>query len=185
MRSFLMHTALVLLLTFGATGGYCPLPCAGAESAQELEYKLKAAFLFNFARFTRWPTSAANSSSPFVICVLGKDPFGEALSALQERSIGEKAIKLRYTDSISSGIDQCQVLFVSKSEMNYLKQIMHFTNGKPIVTVSDIDGFAEVNGMFEFINTDGKLSFIINNSIAQTNGVQISSSLLNLAYKVQ
>ena len=62
---------------------------------------------------------------------------------------------------------------------------MHFSYGKPIVTVSDFDGFAEVNGMFEFINTDGKLSFIINNSIAQTNGVQISSSLLNLAYKVQ
>ncbi len=185
MRSFLFHTALVVLLSFGALGGLCPSPSAGAESSQELEYKLKAAFLFNFARFTQWPNSANNTATPFVFCVLGKDPFGVALSGLQERSIGDKAIKLHYAENIPDGIDQCQVLFVSKSEIGSLQRILSFTKGKPIVTVSDIEGFAEANGMFEFINTEGKLSFIINNSIAQNSGIHISSSLLNLASKVE
>lgn len=184
MRHYFWHIVLVLLLGLGAPGQLCPVAWA-TNDAPELEYKLKAAFLFNFARFAKWPGSTVDQTAPFVFCVLGQDPFGPSLSALQERSIGEKAIKLHYINSVSNGLDQCQVLFISKSESKALQYILNFTKGKPIITVSDIDGFAEANGMFEFINTDGKHSFIINNSIAQTNGLQISSSLLNLAYKVQ
>ena len=184
MYGWLKHTFFTLLLVLGAGGLCCPVSSAANEPA-ELEYKLKAAFLFNFARFTTWPKTAENQAIPFTLCVLGTDPFGAALSGLQERSINERAIKLYYADHLHNTLDQCQVLFVSKSEAASLNSILKYVNGKPIVTVSDIDGFVAASGMFEFVTTEERLSFIINNSQAQANGVHISSSLLNLAYKVQ
>lgn len=184
MQLYFRHIILILLLVFGAAGQARQVAWA-SDGQPELEYKLKAAFLFNFARFAKWPRATENPSAPFVFCVVGQDPFGPALRALQERSIGDKAIKLHYAGSAPDGLDQCQVLFISKSESQTLQHILNFTNGKPIITVSDIDGFAAASGMFEFINTEGKLSFIINNSVALGNGIHVSSSLLNLAYKVQ
>lgn len=186
MYRWLTHTFLVLLLILGVGALACPVFSAAHEhEPAELEYKLKAAFLFNFARFTTWPKTAENRAIPFTLCVLGTDPFGAALSGLQERSISGRAIKLYYADHLPNKLDQCQMLFVSKSEAASLSSILKYVNGKPIVTVSDIDGFVAANGMFEFVTTEGRLAFIINNSQAQAHGVHISSSLLNLAYKVQ
>ena len=183
MRLYFRHIVL-LLLVLGSSGQLCPIARA-ANEAPELEYKLKAAFLFNFARFVKWPRVVENPSAPFVFCVLGQDPFGPALSALQDRNIGEKAIKLHYANSVPNGLDQCQVLYISRSESKSLQDILNFTKEKPIITVSDINGFAAASGMFEFVNTEGKLFFIINNSAAQVSGIHVSSSLLSLAYKVQ
>ena len=175
---------VVLLLLATGTVGLCPVARAHQIETLELEYKLKAAFLYNFARFIEWP-KVNDPSFPFIFCVLGKDPFGAALSGLQERSIDDQAIKLHYAAGISTGLDQCQMLFVSKSEKQNMHQVIRFTKNKPIVTVSDIEGFAATGGMFEFITTEGKLSFIINNSKAQACGLRVNSSLLNLALNVQ
>ncbi|NQS71266.1 MAG: YfiR family protein [Desulfobulbaceae bacterium] len=175
---------ILFLLVAGTIGLSCSAVRAHQIETLELEYKLKAAFLYNFARFIEWP-KVNDPSFPFIFCVLGKDPFGAALSGLQERSIDDQAIKLHYAAGISTGLDQCQMLFVSKSEKQNMHQVVRFTKGKPIVTVSDIEGFASADGMFEFIITEGKLSFIINNSKAQACGLRVSSSLLNLALKVQ
>jgi hypothetical protein len=135
--------------------------------------------------FTTWPEGFwPSDKSDFLLSVLGNDPFGLALSGLQEKRVRGKNIRLKYVSAVSSDLEQSQLLFVSKSERKELARIIECTRNKPVVTVSDIEGFAAAGGIFEFTKKDGRLSFIINNSRAKNNGIHINSSLLKLAIKV-
>ena len=148
------------------------------------EYKLKAAFLLNFSKFTTWPEEAfAQSPESFNFCVVGEDPFRTILNGLKNKKVGGKNIELHYPDSPAEQ-KRCQVIFVSKSERDKLDQLQQLTDEYPLVTVSDIKGFSRRGGTFEFVTRAGKLSFIVNNSKAKKNGLQINASLLNLAAKV-
>ena len=58
------------------------LPSTHAQDSTTPEYKIKAAFLYNFAKLTDWPANAfSTTQSPLVIGVLGRDPFGALLDA--------------------------------------------------------------------------------------------------------
>ena len=76
------------------------------------------------------------------------------------------------------------MVFVSQSEESNIERILKLVAGKPVVTVSDIAGFVDAGGIFEFKNQRGRLVFVINNTQAKTMGLSISSSLLNLAVEV-
>ncbi len=155
--------------------------CAGDT---ELEYKVKAAFLLNFARFSSWPAEmSAEAGTPMVFCVVGRDPFGAALSGFESKQVNGQPARLRLGVSLAEAA-QCQVLFVSSTEEHELEKIIALTRDRRLVTVSDIVGFAERGGIFEFKNQGNRLSFIINNSKAKEKGIRISSSLLDLALEV-
>jgi hypothetical protein len=163
------------------------LDCGAVSRAEnrELEYKVKAAFLLNFARFTTWPESSVSNADPqFSLCVLGSDPFGPALNGVESKEIAGKNIDLRHPSTVADGLGQCRLLFVSKSEQANLKPILTSIAGQPIVTVSDIEGFATSGGIFELKDKDGRLSFVVNNTKAKESGIRISSSLLKLAIEV-
>ena len=93
-------------------------------------------------------------------------------------------IALRHTDTVPSTVGACHLLFVSRSEAARQDRILAATAVLPVVTVSDIPGFAASGGVFEFRNRDGRLAFVINNTRARANGIQVSASLLNLALEV-
>ena len=76
------------------------------------------------------------------------------------------------------------MLFVSKSEAANIAKIFKMIDGKSVVTVSDVPGFSDAGGIFEFKDQRGRLSFMVNNSKAKAQGLNISSSLLNLAVDV-
>lgn len=148
------------------------------------EYKLKAAFLLNFSKFTTWPEEAfAKSPDNFNFCVVGEDPFGSNLRGLETKKVGGRNIELLYPDSPAEQ-KRCHVMFVSKSEKGKLRELQQVASGLPVVTVSDIKGFSRYGGTFEFVTRAGKLSFIVNNNQAKKNGLQINASLLNLAAQV-
>ena len=150
-----------------------------------LEYKVKAAFLLNFARFITWPEQHWPANQPFfLLTVLGQDPFGPALSGVEEKQIAGKPIHLRFEQTLSGEANAGQMIFVSGSERAQLGRILANTAGKPIVLVSDIEGFAAAGGMFELKRVNGRLSFIINNSRAREQGLRINASLLKLAIEV-
>ena len=174
----LISLLLVLLSMCGR-----PLPLRADEAG--LEYRLKAGFLVNFARFTTWPASAwAGASSSLNLCILGADPFGPALAGVEEKQVASHPIALRHTDTVPSTVGACHLLFVSRSEAARQDRILAATAVLPVVTVSDIPGFAASGGVFEFRNRDGRLAFVINNTRARANGIQVSASLLNLALEV-
>lgn len=149
----------------------------------ELEYKVKAAFLLNFAKFVTWPETA-NPPATFPFCVVGEDPFGAALNGVEGKQIGGQPISLRRGLAIGEGLAQCRMLFVGSSERVNVKRILQLVAGKPVVTVGDIEGFVQAGGMFEFKDQGGRLSFVINNAKAKESGLRISASLLSLALEV-
>jgi YfiR/HmsC-like len=159
------------------------------QSAPSGEYKVKAIFLFNFTQFAEWPSNpqsggnnhTAISKKPFIIGIIGKDPYG---IYLDETVKGEKVnnrplVVSRYNSVKEMG--DCKILFVSKSETLNLKQILKDLKDKSILTVSDISDFSINGGMIEFFNKEDKIGLRINNEAAVKANLMISSKLLSLA----
>lgn len=174
-----IRPVLILALTVTLC---CVRPC-GVAAAGEVEYKVKAAFLLNFAKFITWPPSAQPVDA-FTLCIVGADPFGAALAGIEAKEVSGKRVQLRYPAINSNELGQCRMVFVSRSEQKQVARLVGQLGVAPMVLVSDIEGFAESGGIFEFKDQGGRLSFIINNSKAKKQGLSISSSLLNLAMEV-
>jgi len=177
----LVRIVLMGLLALGTMPGGC---AGAAASDPPVEYKIKAAFLLNFAKFITWPEQAfTGQEQPFCFCVLGKNPFDGALLPLQSRTVAKHPISIRYMQTTAE-TGACQVLFISKSEKDRLGSILETMNTLPVVTVSDIPGFAERGGIIEFVLRQGRLSFKINLTEARKHHLRINASLLNLATEV-
>jgi uncharacterized protein DUF4154 len=150
------------------------------------EYRVKAAFVYNFAKFIEWPSRAFHGpSEPIAICVLGQDPFG---GALQETVKGKEAagrqLLVRNISDVR-GPGSCQILFVSSSERKHLSSILAGAKRCGLLTVGEMDGFASAGGIINFKLEDGRVRFEINVEAAQQNELRISSKLLSLAESVK
>jgi hypothetical protein len=153
-----------------------------AAAPGALEYQLKAVFLFNFTQFIEWPPGAFNDGqSPVAICVLGSDPFGPYLDevAQGEKVNGRSLIVERL--SKSEDVGGCHVLFVSRSEEGHLAQVLQQLNGRSVLTVSDIESFAERGGVIGFFTLENKIRLRINMASAKRADLTISSKLLRPA----
>jgi hypothetical protein len=155
------------------------LPYTRGQADSPSEYQLKAAFLFNFAKFIDWPPG--NSQSPFAICVLGNDPFGNDLNDdLQGKMIGNQHLEIRrFKDKLEAR--RCRMVFVSSSESAHLADIFESLRGGNVLTVGDTSGFAEAGGVIEFTLEDSRVRFTINTDAANRSGLTFSSKLLALA----
>ena len=159
---------------------------ACAASAQSKEYQIKAAFLYNFAQFVDWPSAAfANTNAPFNIGILGDDPFDGALDeTIQDETVNGHKITAVRSQRIED-LNNCQIIFVCKSEKKRVAEILTELDSKPILTVSEIDGFAQHGGGINFFLAGPKVRFEINPGAAQNDGLKISSQLLSLGKIVQ
>ncbi len=155
---------------------------AARPPAQELEYKVKAAFLYNFAKFVDWPAGAfADAKSPFNLCVLGEDPFGSALDqTVAGDSIGGRPIAVQRGAHLSE-LKGCHILFVSRSEEGRQRDIFAALHNGPVLTVGDSGSFLDAGGMIDFVIEGGKLRFEINRGAVDRSPLKISSKLLRLA----
>jgi hypothetical protein len=155
---------------------------AWAQSAASKEYQIKAACLLNFLRFIEWPAASfPNAQAPFIVGVLGDDPFGKILEqTFQDESIGGRSIVVKRSRQVDE-LKSCHLLFVAKSEQHRLPEILASLGEASTVTVGDIDGFARTGGIINFYIESGKIRFEINADSAQHKGLRISSQLLKRA----
>ena len=159
------------------------LGCPAAGAAQPAsEYQIKAAFLYNAPKFVDWPPEAA-AAQVFTIGVLGDDPFGPLLEQLANRTVKGKKIVVRRITSPDRAAE-CQLLFIAASEQRRLSTVLGRLRELPLLTVSDIDGFAFAGGMLELSMDRDRLTFIINNRQSKRQGFKISSQLLKLAQEI-
>lgn len=161
----------------------CPVfhLAAGPALAQAVqEYEIKAAFIYNFAKFVEWPREDAGNTGPITIAVVGKDPFGEALDLLKEKTIGTRKIEVKRFTRVDD-IAKCHILFVSASENHRLSHILKITEKWHALTVGDVTGFARSGGIINFTVIGDKVRFEINVDAAHRAGLKISSQLLKLA----
>lgn len=170
----LITLSIILLI-----GLSCFAPTVMAESVKE--YQLKAGFISNFLRFISWPDDVfTDNKSEIVICVVGSNPFGSALEVVAKKTVGLRKVSVIYTDSPTS-IPPCHLLYVSQSMIKNLDSIIFGIGNRAIVTVSDINGFASMDGSIEFVLKNNRLSFIINNSVLKKRNITARASMLNLA----
>lgn len=155
-----------------------------AQNMATQEYQIKAAFLYNFALFIEWPEDAFKSGGiPFTIGILGNHSFGDSLEKLKGKTIRKRPVIVKQIGSIDN-MGVCHLLFVSTSEKIRLPEILAVTKKRPVLTVSDLDGFYKAGGIINFIDMDGKMRFDINLKTAQLAGLKISSQLLKLAHDI-
>jgi hypothetical protein len=145
------------------------------------EYAVKAAFLFNFAKFVDWPADALANGGSVAICVLGEDPFGDTLDTLThgERVNGHD-IAIRRLRSAQDA-RACHILFISASERHHLVEILYVLRGASVLTVGDVDEFAQVGGIIRLTKQNYRIGVEISAQAAERAHVKISSKLLSLA----
>ena len=153
-----------------------------AQATVSREYQIKAAFLFNFGQFVTWTVGGLPPmDQPFVICVLGEDPFGTTLDALVEGgTIQDRPVRIERHDTVED-VEGCQVLYVSASEQPRLDGILRAVAGLSILTVGESEGFVDRAGMIRFVVVDNRLRLEVNLAAAEGAGLTISSRLLGLA----
>ncbi len=145
------------------------------------EYQVKAVYLFNFSKFTRWPDTVFNSpQTPIRICVLGKNPFNNFEILVKDKIVKNRKVTVEQLDSFRKS-SRCQILFVSKSEQGNQAAILAYTKQYPILTVSDIKNFVVRGGMVQFYFRGRKVRFMIDPNILKKAGLSASANLLRVA----
>jgi YfiR/HmsC-like len=176
------HKAVWLIaVLWGAMCLFTGQPSLAAGQAPT-EYQVKAAFLFNFAKFIDWPAARfSREDAPLVIGVLGKDPFGPILDAIiHDKSINRHPLQVQ---RLADGDDlkACHVLFVSRSEKQHLGEIVEAVKGSAVLTVGETDDFLQRGGMINLYLESDSVKFAINPASAQRAGLGMSSKLLGVA----
>ena len=155
---------------------------ARAQDPQRAEYHIKAAFLFNFARFVEWPPAAfADAGSPIVIGILGENPFQDELEqTIRDKTLNNRPLVIKQFASLSESTN-CQILFISTSEKKRLPEIFEAVRAASVLTVGETDRFIETGGMVNLVHEGSKIRFQINEPVAKNAGLKISSKMLSLA----
>jgi uncharacterized protein DUF4154 len=146
------------------------------------EYEVKAAFLFNFAKFVDWPPKAfADTNSPIVLGILGKNVFGNDLEkTIRDRKVNDHEFQFKILTSAADATN-CHIVFISPSEKANFSKIIGSLHNASVLTVSETDGFIQAGGMINFKIEDAKIRFEISDEAAKKAGLKISSKLLSLA----
>jgi len=166
----------------GSSLALVPAPDLAAQAARPSEYQVKAVFLFNFAQFVDWPPEAvADSQAPLTIGVLGENPFGDVLDAtVRGERRGARSFVVRRYQRVED-IKICDILFISRPEGDRPEGVLADLKRRPILTVSDADGFAEHGGMIRFVTDRNRIRLKINLGVVQAAHLTISSKLLRVA----
>ena len=153
-----------------------------AEVPAATEYQVKAAFLYNFARYVEWPAEAfPPTGQPFVVTVLGEDPFGPALdSVLKGRTIRDRSLSVRRAARLED-VEKSHILFIAGSEGEALARILRRLDAAPTLTIGESPHFAERGGMVRFRKDRDRVGFEINLTSTEKARLRVSSQLLKLA----
>ena len=163
------------------------LLAVGGVSAQDsapTEYQIKAAFLYNFAKFVEWPPAVfSETNSPIVIGILGENPFGNDLvKTVRDKTLNNRPLVIKVFHSPVEATN-CHILFISTSEKARLPQILEALREVSVLTVGEMDRFTEAGGMINFVREGNKIRFQINEVAAKSAGLKVSSKLLSLAFR--
>lgn len=158
-------------------------PTAPEQAPQPTEYEVKAAFLYHFGKFVKWPEQHRLGQN-FVIAVLGEDPFGEVLDrTFAGKTVLDRRVEIRRIRTLETPAD-IEILFVGSSEAPRLPQILKTLNDGSVLTVSEMVDFTERGGMIGFRLGRDVVHFDVNLDQANRVQLKLSSQLVRLARNV-
>jgi len=173
-----------------------------SKPEQHEEYKIKAAFLYNFLKFVDWPDEkTSRGGKQIIIGIIGEDPFGDTVDLLKGRKVEDRVLIVKQFEGLrqiqkkaekdeadlKSKIEElkaCHLLFICSSEQKELQEIIDIVAKQGVLTVSDTKDFIEAGGIIQFFMQDNKIRFNINLVASEKAGLKIRSQLLRLAAKV-
>ena len=168
------------LFTRVAIGAFLLMPVVLVPGQDVTEPALKAAYVYNFAKFTVWPPDVLPASATFVICVLGDATVAEELTrAVRSRELAGHRIAVSQV-SATGPQQTCHILYVSGIPSVEAARIVAGLRGVPVLTVSDVEGFNGFGGMAQVFFENGQLRFSFNYESAKRARLQISAKLLAL-----
>jgi YfiR/HmsC-like len=155
---------------------------AHAQAPVADEYQVKAAFLYNFAKFVEWPPGAFRSAQdPITICLLGQNPFDDSLKeAVRGKTVEGRTFVVRQAFDAQQAIG-CQILFVNSAERKRFQPMLDALKANGVLTVGESPGFAAEGGVVNFKLASGKVRLEINVDAAERAKLRVSSKLLSLA----
>ena len=157
-----------------------------AEEAPLSEYQVKAALLLNFVRYTDWPAGAfAQTNSPYVIGIVGRDPFGSDLEKTFESKIVKGRPFLLKRVSSDQELRACHLLFVPFSERRRSRDLLEKTRGAPVLTVGESPDFLDQGGVINLLLKNGSVPFEINLEPARAARLKLDANLLKVAVSVR
>ena len=175
-----LPAVLRLATITGAGVASVAVPNAQAQSPEVREYQIKAAFIYNFIKFVDWPRDALPEGSETInICVLRDDPFADALESIKGKTVKSRRIEP------GRELETCQVVFIGSSEEKRLPRVIESLHGLNVLTVGEMDRFAELGGIINFFVQNNRVRFEINVNSAERAGLKLSSQLLSLAKVVR
>jgi len=162
------------------------LSAAVVHSDSQREYQVKAAFLYNFAKFVEWPAgSFARADAPLRFCIVGQDPFGDTLGdTVEGRTVGGRAIVVEHA-SVDESSHRCQLVFVEVEDEGELAHILHNFARVAVLTVGESPEFLEAGGIIRLLVEANKVRFDVDVTAAEQAGLKVSSQLLKLARTVR
>lgn len=178
-------------LALGLGLGFALLAGAGiaAKGSDPPVSELKAAYLYNFARFTEWPADDMPPGERLDLCATDA-AVAEALEVLTNgKSIGDHAMAVIRFDFTGKGrrtirrmrLERCELLYVGELDLRTVVDVLGRVNDRPIFTVGEAEEFTRMGGVARFFDERGRLRFEINTTSAQRSGLQLSAQLLQLA----
>jgi len=151
-----------------------------ASSQSKPEYRLKAAFLYNFALYTDWPAETGQSLN---LCIYGNDPFGEEIDALQGKAVGARVLAIHRTPAGES-LGGCEIVFIAPSAISSLPSVLERLQGSAALTVADSPGAAQRGVALNMSVAANRVAFEANLKAARGARLNLSSKLLHLATQV-
>ena len=167
-----------------------------SESARDKEYKVKAAFVYNFMKFVEWEglkgDKSFEDSKKIILAVIGTNPFEKKLDSLSSKKIKDKTIEVKYYDysdlsdnAKQSEIKQSHTVFACASENSDYERLLALLKDKCTLTIGDESNFIAKGGIIGFDIEKGKVCFDVNYDSAKESGIKINAKILKLARKVQ
>jgi hypothetical protein len=152
--------------------------------AQAPEAGVKAAFTLNFAKFAHWPDGATDpQDAQLRVCVAGHSPVGASLQSSEGERVGGRRLAVDVV-RLPGNVTGCHLLYVSDLDLARERRVLASLSRLPILTVSDIPGFAAAGGMIELVILDRRLRFEINLEVVRRAGMRLDPDLLRLATRV-
>jgi YfiR/HmsC-like len=158
----------------------CHIRCL-ADSPQG-EYRVKAAFAYNFTQFVEWPAGTFPADdSPFVVAIVGDDPFKGALEELMnDKHVGSRLIVVNHFSSVEQ-IGQCQLLYIPAGENSEIDAIIRKLGNRPVLTVGETDVMMAAGGGIRLLLVEGRMRFQISPDVLAAVGLKPSAKLMKLA----
>jgi len=178
--------AMATARRFFTVTSLCVLSQVYSASAAVPEFKSKAALIFKIGKFVRWPEDAfTGAGGTLRLCIVGRDDFGESIDSLAGQALqGRLIVIARLADPAQSATD-CRIVFISGSERDRVPAFLSSVARSPVLTISDIDGFASQGGMVGLATSASKIHFEINAAASKRAGLKIGAQLLQLATLVE